>query len=55
MAMISHKTESIYRRHSIVDQAMLENGHVNARRLQEIQPGEPASGSFDQETSGSTG
>lgn len=34
MAMVGHKTESIYRRYSIVDQAMLE---VGARKLDQLQ------------------
>lgn len=34
MAMVGHKTESIYRRYSIVDQAMLE---VGARKLEQLQ------------------
>jgi hypothetical protein len=32
--MVGHKTESIYRRYSIVDQAMLE---VGARKLDQLQ------------------
>jgi site-specific recombinase XerD len=37
MAMIGHKTESIYRRYSIVDQAMLEMGTAKLDALQQIQ------------------
>jgi hypothetical protein len=37
MAMIGHKTESIYRRYSIVDQAMLEMGTSKLEALQQIQ------------------
>ena len=37
MAMIGHKTESIYRRYSIVDQAMLEIGTAKLDALQQIQ------------------
>lgn len=39
MAMIGHKTESIYRRYSIVDQAMLEMGTSTLEALQQIQRG----------------
>jgi site-specific recombinase XerD len=39
MAMIGHKTESIYRRYSIVDQAMLEMGTAKLEALQRIQWG----------------
>ena len=39
MAMIGHKTESIYRRYSIVDQAMLEMGTSKLDTLQETQRG----------------
>jgi len=39
MAMIGHKTESIYRRYSIVDQAMLEMGTSKLDMLQETQRG----------------
>jgi hypothetical protein len=39
MAMIGHKTESIYRRYSIVDQAMLEMGTSKLEALQQIQRG----------------
>ena len=37
MAMIGHKTESIYRRYSIVDQAMLEMGTSKLEALQQTQ------------------
>ncbi len=37
MAMIGHKTESIYRRYSIVDQAMLEMGTSKLEALQKSQ------------------
>ncbi len=37
MAMVGHKTESIYRRYSIVDQAMLEVGASKLDRLQQAQ------------------
>jgi hypothetical protein len=37
MAMIGHKTESIYRRYSIVDQAMLEMGTSKLEALQQMQ------------------
>jgi hypothetical protein len=37
MAMIGHKTESIYRRYSIVDQAMLEMGTSKLEALQQAQ------------------
>jgi site-specific recombinase XerD len=37
MAMIGHKTESIYRRYSIVDQAMLEMGTSRLDALQQMQ------------------
>jgi hypothetical protein len=37
MAMIGHKTESIYQRYSIVDQAMLEMGTAKLEALQQIQ------------------
>ena len=37
MAMIGHKTESIYRRYSIVDQAMLEMGTLKLEALQQGQ------------------
>jgi site-specific recombinase XerD len=37
MAMIGHKTESIYRRYSIVDQAMLEMGTSKLEALQQVQ------------------
>jgi hypothetical protein len=37
MAMIGHKTESIYRRYSIVDQAMLEMGTSLLEALQQMQ------------------
>jgi site-specific recombinase XerD len=39
MAMIGHKTESIYRRYSIVDQAMLEMGTSKLEALQLLQRG----------------
>ena len=39
MAMIGHKTESIYRRYSIVDQAMLEMGTSKLEALQLTQRG----------------
>jgi integrase len=39
MAMIGHKTESIYRRYSIVDQAMLEMGTSKLDALQQTQRG----------------
>ena len=35
--MIGHKTESIYRRYSIVDQAMLEMGTSKLEALQQAQ------------------
>jgi hypothetical protein len=37
MALIGHKTESIYRRYSIVDQAMLEVGAEKLEALQQTQ------------------
>ena len=37
MAMIGHKTESIYRRYSIVDQAMLEMGTAKLEAMQQAQ------------------
>ena len=37
MAMVGHKTESIYRRYSIVDQAMLEVGAQKLDQLQQAQ------------------
>ena len=37
MAMIGHKTESIYRRYSIVDQGMLEMGTAKLEALQQVQ------------------
>ncbi len=37
MAMIGHKTESIYRRYSIVDQGMLEMGTAKLEALQNAQ------------------
>jgi integrase len=37
MAMVGHKTESIYRRYSIVDQAMLEMGASKLDLLQQAQ------------------
>ena len=37
MAMVGHKTESIYRRYSIVDQAMLEVGASKLDQLQQTQ------------------
>ena len=37
MAMVGHKTESIYRRYSIVDQAMLEVGASKRDQLQQAQ------------------
>lgn len=37
MAMAGHKTESIYRRYSIVDQAMLEMGASKLEALQRTQ------------------
>ena len=39
MAMIGHKTESIYRRYSIVDQSMLEMGTAKLEALQLLQRG----------------
>lgn len=42
MAMIGHKTESIYRRYSIVDQAMLEMGTSKLDALQKSQKAEKA-------------
>jgi site-specific recombinase XerD len=39
MAMIGHKTESIYRRYSIVDQGMLEMGTAKLEALQQTQRG----------------
>jgi len=41
MAMIGHKTESIYRRYSIVDQAMLEMGTSKLEALQQAQRAKP--------------
>ncbi len=41
MAMIGHKTESIYRRYSIVDQAMLEMGTSKLEALQQTQRRSP--------------
>ena len=41
MAMIGHKTESIYRRYSIVDQAMLEMGTSKAGGLTARAASEP--------------
>ena len=41
MAMIGHKTESIYRRYSIVDQAMLELGTSRLEALQQLQHSKP--------------
>jgi site-specific recombinase XerD len=41
MAMIGHKTESIYRRYSIVDQAMLEMGTSKLEALQQAQRSQP--------------
>ena len=35
--MIGHKTESIYRRYSIVDQGMLEMGTAKLEALQQVQ------------------
>jgi len=37
MAMVGHKTESIYRRYSIVDQAMLEMGTAKLEAMQKAQ------------------
>jgi len=37
MAMVGHKTESIYRRYSIVDQAMLDVGASKLDQLQQAQ------------------
>ncbi len=37
MAMVGHKTESIYRRYSIVDQGMLEMGTAKLEALQQAQ------------------
>jgi integrase len=37
MAMIGHKTESIYRRYSIVDQGMMEMGTSKLEALQQAQ------------------
>ena len=37
MAMVDHKTESIYRRYSIVDQAMLDVGAAKLDQLQQAQ------------------
>jgi site-specific recombinase XerD len=37
MSMIGHKTESIYRRYSIVDQGMLEMGTAKLEALQKVQ------------------
>jgi site-specific recombinase XerD len=37
MAMVGHKTESIYRRYSIVDQAMLDVGAAKLDQLQQAQ------------------
>lgn len=41
MAMIGHKTESIYRRYSIVDQGMLEMGTLRLEELQRLQRSKP--------------
>lgn len=41
MAMIGHKTESIYRRYSIVDQGMLEMGTSRLEELQRLQRSKP--------------
>ena len=49
MAMIGHKTESIYRRYSIVDQAMLGNGNVEARSVATDSEGQPAGRGLDAE------
>lgn len=37
MAMVGHKTESIYRRYGIVDQAMLDEGALKLDQLQQAQ------------------
>jgi len=34
MAMVGHKTESIYRRYAIVDEGMLKEGVAKLARLQ---------------------
>ncbi len=47
MAMIRHKTESIYRRYSIVDQAMLEMGTSKLEALQSGVADHEASGCLD--------
>ena len=39
MKLVGHKTESIYRRYSIVDQAMLEMGTSKLEALQQAQKG----------------
>lgn len=50
MAMIGHKTESIYRRYSIVDQAMLEMRTSKLDMLQETQRGSRPVVVFNEET-----
>lgn len=39
MAMVGHKTESIYRRYAIVDEAMLKDGAAKLERLHRAEPG----------------
>jgi len=42
MKMVGHRTESIYRRYAIVDEAMLKEGAAKLQTLHDIQQG-PAS------------
>ena len=37
MAMVGHKTESIYRRYAIMDEAMLKEGAAKLAALHEVQ------------------
>ena len=37
MAMVGHKTESIYRRYAITDEAMLKEGAAKLAALHEVQ------------------
>ena len=39
MKMVGHKTESIYRRYAIVDEAMLKEGAVKLQTLHDTQQG----------------
>lgn len=44
MKMVGHKTESIYRRYAIVDEAMLKDGAAQLQRLHDAQaPAAPSS------------